>query len=250
MMFQLREGMVSDKAASGFLGKRSIDRGYTMDPDESSRKRKRRDESDLRDNHQELHLSSDVQLLERFKWHKPTSSFFDPKRRTSEEDSRKNTLNPEYYYNNRMSLDLELNLSPSLVDLNHHHHNHTNDNDNKDYVNDHDHDDDHHHQNKKKATKGSELGASRRSLSWLGLDHENCNRGGGEGGGFSGGEEEEAEEMMARVCMKCHMLVMLCKASPSCPNCKFMHSPQQSSHSNSLFFSPKPPLLSLIDYFG
>lgn len=32
------------------------------------------------------------------------------------------------------------------------------------------------------------------------------------------------EEMVAIVCERCHLLVMLCKSSPSCPNCKFMHS--------------------------
>lgn len=36
------------------------------------------------------------------------------------------------------------------------------------------------------------------------------------------------KEMIATVCMKCHMLVMLCKSSPSCPNCKFMHPPDQN----------------------
>ncbi|KAI4307385.1 hypothetical protein L6164_030584 [Bauhinia variegata] len=33
------------------------------------------------------------------------------------------------------------------------------------------------------------------------------------------------KEMVATVCMRCHMLVMLCKSSPTCPNCKFMHPP-------------------------
>ncbi|KAK7282814.1 hypothetical protein RIF29_11885 [Crotalaria pallida] len=36
------------------------------------------------------------------------------------------------------------------------------------------------------------------------------------------------KEMVATVCMKCHMLVMLCKSSPACPNCKFMHPPDQN----------------------
>ncbi|KAF6140626.1 hypothetical protein GIB67_013919 [Kingdonia uniflora] len=31
--------------------------------------------------------------------------------------------------------------------------------------------------------------------------------------------EEDQQEMVAAVCMRCHMLVMLCKASPLCPNC-------------------------------
>jgi len=42
-------------------------------------------------------------------------------------------------------------------------------------------------------------------------------------------EADQAMEMVATVCMKCHMLVMLCKLSPTCPNCKFMHPPYQTS---------------------
>ncbi|KAL5991047.1 hypothetical protein ACLOJK_011953 [Asimina triloba] len=30
--------------------------------------------------------------------------------------------------------------------------------------------------------------------------------------------------MVAVACLKCHLLVMLCKSSPSCPNCKYLHS--------------------------
>ncbi|KAK9096876.1 hypothetical protein Sjap_022373 [Stephania japonica] len=44
--------------------------------------------------------------------------------------------------------------------------------------------------------------------------------------------EEDQEDMVAAVCMRCHMLVILCRASPSCPNCKFMHPPQQKSPVN------------------
>ncbi|EEF48498.1 uncharacterized protein LOC8263066 [Ricinus communis] len=40
--------------------------------------------------------------------------------------------------------------------------------------------------------------------------------------------EGDQEEMVATVCTRCHMLVMLCKSSPACPNCKFMHPPDQS----------------------
>jgi len=40
--------------------------------------------------------------------------------------------------------------------------------------------------------------------------------------------EDDSNEMVATVCMRCHMLVMLCKSSPSCPNCKFMHPPDQN----------------------
>lgn len=40
--------------------------------------------------------------------------------------------------------------------------------------------------------------------------------------------EGDQKEMIATVCMRCHMLVMLCKSSPACPNCKFMHPPDQN----------------------
>ena len=36
--------------------------------------------------------------------------------------------------------------------------------------------------------------------------------------GASGGME-----MVAAVCMRCHMLVMMSRACPACPNCKFLH---------------------------
>lgn len=42
-------------------------------------------------------------------------------------------------------------------------------------------------------------------------------------------EVDDHQEMVAKVCMRCHMLVMLCRTSPACPNCKFMHPPQTSS---------------------
>ncbi|RRT77924.1 hypothetical protein BHE74_00020172 [Ensete ventricosum] len=35
--------------------------------------------------------------------------------------------------------------------------------------------------------------------------------------------------MVAVVCINCHLLVMLCESSPSCPNCKFVHSPLPSA---------------------
>lgn len=56
-------------------------------------------------------------------------------------------------------------------------------------------------------------------------------------------EEEETEdddsssrrEMVAGVCVRCHMLVMMCRASPACPNCKFLHPPSRAA-------PPPPPL--------
>ncbi|XP_074280137.1 uncharacterized protein LOC141605324 [Silene latifolia] len=41
-------------------------------------------------------------------------------------------------------------------------------------------------------------------------------------------KEDGATEMVAAACMRCHMLVMLQKSSPTCPNCKFVHPPYHS----------------------
>ncbi|CAN6479848.1 unnamed protein product [Victoria cruziana] len=53
--------------------------------------------------------------------------------------------------------------------------------------------------------------------------------------------DKEAEEMVAVACMRCHMLVMLCKASPTCPNCKFLH-PLDHKDYGALFKLPGPRL--------
>jgi hypothetical protein len=37
--------------------------------------------------------------------------------------------------------------------------------------------------------------------------------------------EVDGREMVPAVCVRCHMLVMMCRASPACPNCKFLHPP-------------------------
>ncbi|XP_076958250.1 uncharacterized protein LOC143633927 [Bidens hawaiensis] len=57
----------------------------------------------------------------------------------------------------------------------------------------------------------------------------------GGGGGYDGAPSwlaleggDEQQEMMTAVCKKCHMLVMMFKISPSCPNGKFMHPPNQT----------------------
>ncbi|XP_038885611.1 sodium/hydrogen exchanger 1-like [Benincasa hispida] len=42
-------------------------------------------------------------------------------------------------------------------------------------------------------------------------------------------------EMVAAVCMRCHLLVMMCKSSPECPNCKFMNSPPPEQTSPAMF---------------
>ncbi|KAL5542948.1 hypothetical protein UlMin_010658 [Ulmus minor] len=41
--------------------------------------------------------------------------------------------------------------------------------------------------------------------------------------------------MVALACLNCHLLVILSKSSPACPNCKYVHSlPSQQSTSNPL----------------
>ncbi|CAL4913022.1 unnamed protein product [Urochloa decumbens] len=45
---------------------------------------------------------------------------------------------------------------------------------------------------------------------------------------------EDSREMVAAVCVRCHMLVMMCRASPACPNCKFLHTPTSRA-------APPPP---------
>ncbi|XP_074378548.1 uncharacterized protein LOC141720088 [Apium graveolens] len=35
--------------------------------------------------------------------------------------------------------------------------------------------------------------------------------------------EGDQREMVTAVCKKCHMLVIMCKSYPTCPNCKFVH---------------------------
>lgn len=46
--------------------------------------------------------------------------------------------------------------------------------------------------------------------------------------------ENSSREMVAGVCVRCHMLVMMCRASPACPNCKFLHPPTSRA-------APPPP---------
>ncbi|KAG2303595.1 hypothetical protein Bca52824_032246 [Brassica carinata] len=50
-----------------------------------------------------------------------------------------------------------------------------------------------------------------RSPSWLAFECDNDT------------DEQKKQEMVTTVCMKCHMLVMLCKSTLVCPNCKFTH---------------------------
>ncbi|KAL1224546.1 hypothetical protein V5N11_020193 [Cardamine amara subsp. amara] len=191
------------------LKKREIASSYYMESVEVSRKRKGQD-----------FLAND-ELFKGSEENVTASSFDQKRKRLGEDSTNMNNNVEEGYYHNHKSLDLELNLSTSFIDLNHHHDLSKNDNEDK--------------RKKTIMDNGSVLGLqTEKNMAWVAfdLDSDGCDR-------RSGGVREE--EMVARVCMKCHMLVMLCKASPACPNCKFMHSPEDTSIS--LLFTPKPTLL-------
>ncbi|OUZ99336.1 hypothetical protein BVC80_715g35 [Macleaya cordata] len=104
-----------------------------------------------------------------------------------------------------MSLDLELNLGYESSLETHIDDEHSTNNSNSGYEN----------YNWKTKTSGGNLNQKAK----------NC-------GGLTGSSswvsfEVDHREMVAVVCMHCHMLVMLCKSSPSCPNCRFMHPLEQ-----------------------
>ncbi|GMH00141.1 hypothetical protein Nepgr_001980 [Nepenthes gracilis] len=40
--------------------------------------------------------------------------------------------------------------------------------------------------------------------------------------------EADQQEMVTTVCPRCHMLIMIYKSSPVCPNCKFVHPPDNA----------------------
>ncbi|CAH2070640.1 unnamed protein product [Thlaspi arvense] len=184
-----------DKGTSAccLLKKRELAVSYRMESEETFKKRKCNE------------LLADNNLLDRAE-----ASSFDQKRRKYSEDSTNMNHNyvDEGYHHNRMSLDLKLNLSPSLIDLNHHH-DHDLSNYNKNYEKE--------EMKKKVIQKGSVLELkTRKSMAWVALDLDD------DGFSVKGGGGED--EMVAKVCMKCHMLVVLSKASPACPNCMFMHA--------------------------
>ncbi|ESQ27301.1 hypothetical protein EUTSA_v10019097mg [Eutrema salsugineum] len=129
--------------------------------------------------------------------------------RTSE-DHRTYPKDPVIAGRPKMSLDLELNLSPSYspskttTKVNES----SNHNESVSLKG----------RNMKSPSKNSTIGTGlNRSLSWL---------------AFEGGDDDvdhKEQEMVTKVCMKCHMLVMLCTSTPVCPNCKFMHPHDHSS---------------------
>ncbi|KAG7587467.1 hypothetical protein ISN45_Aa02g026530 [Arabidopsis thaliana x Arabidopsis arenosa] len=138
--------------------------------------------------------------------------------RTSD-DHRAYTKDPVIVGQPKMSLDLELNLSPSgspsrtttiKKDESSNHHNETVTSKGKDLTN-----------TSKKSIIGTGLS---RSPSWLAFE-----------GGDDDDVDHKGQEMVTTVCMKCHMLVMLCTSTPVCPNCKFMHP---HDHSSTKLFKP------------
>ncbi|CAH8309553.1 unnamed protein product [Eruca vesicaria subsp. sativa] len=132
--------------------------------------------------------------------------------RTSE-DHRTYLKDPVHVERPKMSLDLELNLSPSYsptrtttkIEESSNYMSSSNGNNLT--------------SPSKKTTTGIGLN---RSLSWLAFD----------GGDV---DDQKEQEMVTKVCMKCHMLVMLSTSTPVCPNCKFMHP---HDHSSTKLFKP------------
>ncbi|KAF8718102.1 hypothetical protein HU200_025581 [Digitaria exilis] len=57
--------------------------------------------------------------------------------------------------------------------------------------------------------------------------------------------EDSGREMVAGVCVRCHMLVMMCRANPACPNCKFLHPSSRAAPPPPLEPEPAPLKLSL-----
>ncbi|KAG8097157.1 hypothetical protein GUJ93_ZPchr0013g35050 [Zizania palustris] len=54
-----------------------------------------------------------------------------------------------------------------------------------------------------------------------------------------------SREMVAAVCTRCHMLVMMCREWPACPNCKFVHPTTTNNRPDSPPPEPEPALLKL-----
>lgn len=125
--------------------------------------------------------------------------------RTQKRTTRDPRRSPEPPSPGHMSLDLELNLQPC-------------DSQRKNNENNH--------------NKKHNFGSSIQGLGDLFMDSSkgnNTSKGLKRSPSWLAFEGDDGEEMIATVCTRCHMLVMLCKSSPSCPNCKFMHPPDQNS---------------------
>ncbi|XP_030507034.2 protein CURLY FLAG LEAF 1 [Cannabis sativa] len=81
-------------------------------------------------------------------------------------------------------------------------------------------DQDHHHHNRTLNGFSDQMFMKRQSSSVGGSTNNNNNN-----------------NMVALACLNCHLLVILSKSSPSCPNCKYVHSLPSVSHHNG---SPAP----------
>lgn len=133
-------------------------------------------------------------------------------KRTSRDPRSPEPATPDHDDHEHMSLDLQLTLPCESLRKSHADDNFTKPTSGRParVSNDHDHDMSMEFRRQKKNSRGSGGGGTTmRSPSWLTL-------------------EEDRQEMVATVCTHCHMLVMLCKSSPACPNCKFVHPPDQS----------------------
>ncbi|CAK9186427.1 unnamed protein product [Ilex paraguariensis] len=124
--------------------------------------------------------------------------------RTHTRSSRDPRASPEPPSPSHMSLDLELNLPCGTVEKNHVANSHmkhnsgssSTSNDSLDQFTN--------------SNRNKNMGGLMRLPSWLTFD------------------QDDHQEMITAVCKKCHMLVIMCKSSPACPNCKFMHPLDQS----------------------
>ncbi|CAL1366086.1 unnamed protein product [Linum trigynum] len=59
-----------------------------------------------------------------------------------------------------------------------------------------------------------------------------------DGGSSSTNDDDKDNNMVALACLNCHLLVILSKSSPCCPNCKYVHSlPPTIFHHN---YPPQP----------
>ncbi|KAA8528274.1 hypothetical protein F0562_035629 [Nyssa sinensis] len=124
--------------------------------------------------------------------------------RTHKRTTKDPRISPEPPSPGHMSLDLELNLPCGSVKKNHVRDNFTKHNSGQSSNNSGDQEFLNSSINNKNSPRGF-----RRIPSWLAF-------------------EGDQKEMVTAVCKSCHMLVMMCKSSLACPNCKFVHPPDQS----------------------
>ncbi|KAK2984644.1 hypothetical protein RJ640_006627 [Escallonia rubra] len=138
--------------------------------------------------------------------------------RTQTRTSRDPRTSPEPPSPSHMSLDLELNLPCGSIGKNHVGDNFTKHGSGSvSNISSHD-----QVANSTSDTKKMDGSGLKRSPSWLTFEGDN-------------------QEMVTAVCKKCHMLVMMFKSSPACPNCKFMHPPDETPPS--LFNRKSEPLM-------